>query len=146
MPGALFSLTFIHSKGLTMKREIERKETPNRVYRSLHLAVRVVKLCAHLDQLGGVSRIWMPQVLRAGTSIVSNIEEAQAGQGRADFMANMGIAPREARETHVRLRILSEAAVFPNSRLGSVAGEADEIKRILGSIVLSSRRRVDMAT
>ena len=87
----------------------------------------------------------MPQILRAGTSVVSNIEEAQGGQSRADFIAKMGIALREARETHVRLRLLAEAAVVSTTRLGPITVEADEIKRILGAIVLSSRLRVETA-
>ena len=128
-----------------MKSETGRKETPNIVDRSFRFAVRIVKLCGYLDKAGGVSRILMPQILRAGTSVVSNIEEAQAGQSRADFIAKMGIALREARETHVRLKILSEATVVPATRLASITAEADEIKRILASIVLSSRRRAEMA-
>ena len=128
-----------------MKREIETKEAPDILNRSFRFAVRVVKLCGYLDRTGGVARILMPQILRAGTSMVSNIEEAQAGQSRADFTAKMGIALREARETHVRLRILSEAAVIPNARLTPITNEADEIKRILGAIVFSSRSRTEMA-
>ena len=128
-----------------MKREIEKKEEPDILNRSFQFAVRIVKLCGYLDRTGGVCRILMPQILRAATSVVSNIEEAQAGQSRADFIAKMGIALREARETHVRLRILAEAEMITNSRLGSITAEADEIKRILGSIVLSRRRRTETA-
>ena len=128
-----------------MNREIETNAVPDILDRSFRFAVRVVKLCGYLDRSGGVARILMPQILRAGTSVVSNIEEAQAGQSRADFISKMGIALREARETHVRLRILSEAAVISTGKLSSITGEADEIKRILGAIVLSSRLRVESA-
>jgi four helix bundle protein len=81
----------------------------------------------------------MPQILRAGTSIVSNIEEAQSGQSRADFISKMAIALKEARETHVRLRILAEAAVIPEQKLAPLIREADEIKRVLASIIISAR-------
>lgn len=39
------------------------------------------------------------QLLRSGTSIGANVEEASAGQSRKDFVAKMCIAAKEARET-----------------------------------------------
>jgi four helix bundle protein len=90
----------------------QRRPPPEIPNRSFEFAVRIVKLCESLDERRGVLRILMPQILRAGTSVVSNIEEAQAGQSRVDFISKMAIALKEARETHVRLRILSEAAAL----------------------------------
>jgi len=69
--------------------------------RTFTFAVQVVKLCQFLDERPGVGRVLMPQILRAGTSIVANVEEAQAGQSRADFISKMSIALKEARETHI---------------------------------------------
>ncbi len=40
------------------------------------------------------------QVLRAGTGIGANVEEALAGVSRADFVAKMTVASKEARATH----------------------------------------------
>lgn len=82
----------------------------------------------------------MPQILRAGTSVVSNVEEAQAGQSRADFVSKMAIALKEARETHIRLRILTAAAVISDNDLNPLTTEADELKRILASIIISTKR------
>lgn len=109
------------------------------VERTFRFAVRIVRLCGCLDEQAGVARVLMPQILRAGTSVVSNIEEAQAGQSRADFISKMGIALKEARETHVRLRILSAAAVIPHKRLDLLLNEADEIRRIIGAIIVSAK-------
>jgi four helix bundle protein len=39
------------------------------------------------------------QLLKSGTSIGANVEEAQAGQSKKDFIAKMAIASKEARET-----------------------------------------------
>lgn len=108
--------------------------------RTFTFAVQVVKLCQHLDERPGVGRVLMPQILRAGTSIVSNIEEAQAGQSRADFISKMSIALKEARETHIRLRILESAGVVSAPKLGPLLAEADEIKRILAAIIISAKR------
>ena len=115
------------------------KPPPQILGRSFEFAVRIVKLCEGLDERRGVTRILMPQILRAGTSVVSKIEEAQSGQSRADFVAKMAIALKEAREMHVRLRILSEASVLPDQKLSPLIAEADEIKRILASIIIATK-------
>ena len=47
------------------------------------------------------------QVLRAGTSIGANVEEALAGISRADFVAKMSIASKEARESHLFKAVFS---------------------------------------
>jgi four helix bundle protein len=120
--------------------ETSRRAPPPILDRTFNFAVRIVKLCGQLDAKPGVGRVLYPQVLRSGTSIVSNVEEAQAGQSRADFISKMSIALKEARETHVRLRILSEAAVVPESALSPLINEADEIKRIIGAIIVSTQR------
>jgi four helix bundle protein len=88
----------------------------------------------------GVGRVLMPQILRAGTSIVSNVEEAQAGQSRADFISKMSIALKEARETRIRLRLLAASDVVSTRRLDPIVKESEEIMRILGAIVVSSKR------
>ena len=49
------------------------------------------------------------QVLRAGTGIGANVEEALAGVSRADFIAKMAVASKEARETHYWLRLLRDS-------------------------------------
>ncbi len=118
----------------------EQLAPPRILERSFDFAVRIVKLCDSLDERRGVSRVLMPQILRAGTSIVSNIEEAQAGQSRPDFISKMAIALKEARETHVRLRILSESDVISEETLAPLIMEVDAIKRILASIIISSKK------
>jgi four helix bundle protein len=93
-----------------------------------------------LDERPGVGRVLLAQIFRAETSVLSNIEEAQAGQSRAGFISKMAIAMKEARETHIRLRILNEAQVVPARRLAPLLNEADELKRIIGAIIVSTKR------
>ncbi len=123
-----------------MKNTDASSSPPDILDRTFQFAVRIVKLCQHLDEKPGVGRVLYPQILRAGTSIVSNAEEAQAGQSRADFISKMSIALKEARETHIRLRILCAAEVVANDKLEALINEADEIKRILGAIIVSTKR------
>src|ERR1041385_5375226 len=107
--------------------------------RSFDFAVRIVKLCQFLDEKRGVPRVLGPQILRAGTSVVSNIEEAQGAQSKADFISKMSIALKEARETHVRLRILAASDALPDSRLAPLIDETREIKQIIGAIIVSAK-------
>lgn len=55
--------------------------------RTFNFAVRIVELSGKLDERPGVGRVMMSQILRAGTSVPSNVEEAQAAQSRADFIS-----------------------------------------------------------
>ena len=79
-------------------------------------------------------------MLRSGTSVVANIEEAQAGQSRADFLSKMSIASKEARETLYWLKILEKAELISDDRLQDLKQEADEIVRILTSIVKATKQ------
>lgn len=109
--------------------------------RSFQFAVRIVRLCQFLEKQDRVSRTLASQLLRSGTSVGANIEEAKAGQNKADFTAKMSIARKEARETHYWLKLLAASEIIPNARLGELLQEADELVRILTSIVKSAQTR-----
>jgi len=109
--------------------------------RAFKFAVRIIKLCRHLDKKPGVPRTLSSQLLKAGTSIGANVEEAQAGQSRADFISKNSIALKEARECHYWLRLLIASTIMPEATLAELRDEADEIKRILGSIVVRTKRQ-----
>ena len=98
-----------------------------------------MKLCQFPDDKRGVARVLGPQILRSGTSVVSNVEEAQAAQSKSDFISKMNIALKEARETHVRLRILATANVVTKSKLTPLIDEAHELKLIIGAIIVSAK-------
>jgi four helix bundle protein len=108
--------------------------------RLFDFSVRVVRLCQTLDEQPGPARTLARQLLRSGTSIGANYEEAQAGHSRADFIAKAGISLKEARETHYWLRLLAATKVVRGDLIGELIDEADQIKRILGSIVSRSRK------
>lgn len=110
------------------------------VGRTFDFATRIVQLCGKLDEKPGVGRIMMSQILRAGTSVPANVEEAQAAQSWADFTSKMNIALKEAREAHLRLRLLATTRIFPDKQLTPLISEADEIRRVLGAIIVSAKR------
>ena len=109
--------------------------------RTFRFAVRIVRLCQRLDEMPGVPRTLSHQLLKAGTSVGANVEEAQAGQSRPDFISKNNIALKEARESHYWLRLLIAAEILPENDLADLRDEAEEIKLILGSIVATARRR-----
>jgi len=116
--------------------EEPKRDLPERTF---EFARRIVKLCQLLDQAPGVSRTLANQLLRAGTSIGANTEEAQAGQSRADFISKISIACKEARETHYWLRLLAATEVFPAPRLSELIDESNQLVAILTSVVKNSK-------
>lgn len=116
------------------------KTPPDILDRTFRFAVEVIQLSVRLDERPGAGRVMMSQILRAGTSVPANVEEAQAAQSKADFISKMYIALQEARETHLRLRLLATANLVAANQTRSLIREADELKRILGSIIVSAKR------
>ena len=110
------------------------------VERTFRFSVRIVKLCQVLDERPGVGRTLSRQWLRSGTSIGANVEEAQAGQSRADFLSKYSIALKEARETHHWLRLIAECEILAPSRLAEITQECDELVAILTAIIKSTRK------
>jgi len=80
------------------------------------------------------------QILRSGTSIGANIEEAQAGQSRADFVSKISIASKEAREACYWLRLLRDCNTIEKSEVDVLLPEAESIVNILTSIVKSTNQ------
>jgi len=108
--------------------------------RTFDFGLRIIKLCRFLEGRSWINSTLGKQLLRCGTSIGSNVEEAQAAESRADFISKNNISLKEARETHYRLRLLAAAEVVTQSRLQPILDEALELKRILGAIVVSAKR------
>jgi four helix bundle protein len=79
------------------------------------------------------------QLLRAGTSIGANVEEALAGQTKKDFTAKMCIASKEARETKYWLRLIKESGIV-RAKLEKPLDHVDELIRMLTAIVKTSQR------
>ena len=101
-------------------------------------AVRVVKLCQHLQNVKH-EYVLSKQLLRSGTSIGANISEAQQGQSRADFVSKMSIALKEAAETKYWLRLLEATDYLTQKEFISLFDDCVEIEKMLTRIVKSSK-------
>ncbi|MDX2177674.1 MAG: four helix bundle protein [Candidatus Sumerlaeia bacterium] len=106
--------------------------------RTFEFARRVLRLARVLDE-DRIGRLIVGQVVRSATSIGANVEEAQGSQSKPDFIAKMGIARKEARETLYWLRLVQAEALVPPDRLADLVKEADELVRIISAIVVSAR-------
>jgi len=107
--------------------------------RTFEFAVRIVKLCQALDKEPGVSRTLATQILRSGTSVGANVEEAQGGQSKADFVSKLSISRKEARESHYWLRLLAETEVVPSRQLADLTDEANQLVAILTTIIKNTK-------
>ncbi len=110
------------------------------VERTFSFALQIVKLCRGLERTSGASRSLSLQLLRSGTSIGANVEEAQAGQSKADFVSKMAIALKEARETAYGLRLIRESGIATTDSLALLEQEASELAKILGAIISKAKR------
>jgi len=107
--------------------------------RTFEFAARIVGLCQKLAEVPGVSRTLANQLLRSGTSIGANVEEAHGSQSKPDFTAKMYIACKESRETHYWLRLLIKCNIVPEQQLTDLLDESNQLVAILTTITKKSR-------
>jgi len=79
------------------------------------------------------------QLLRSGTSVGANIEEAIGGQSRKDFYAKLTISYKEARESHYWIRLLTDTNYLEQEKSKELLNDCEELLRIIGSIQKSIR-------
>jgi four helix bundle protein len=80
------------------------------------------------------------QMLRSGTSIGANIEEADASISKAEFSAKISLAYKEARETCYWLRLLFQSTYLEKKSFDSLFNACDELCKILRAILRSCGR------
>ena len=101
--------------------------------KSYAFSIRVIKLYQFLVN-DRKEYVLSKQVLRCGTSIGANIEEAIGGQSKKDFYAKISIAYKEARETHYWIRLLADTDYLDDCMRLSLLNDVEELLKIIGSI------------
>lgn len=81
------------------------------------------------------------QLIRSGTSIAANIEEADAAFSDKDFHYKFSIAYKEARETHFWIRLLKDTYYIKEEAANKLLNELTEILKLLGSILKTMRNK-----
>ncbi len=108
--------------------------------RSYALALRIVKACQYLiaEQK---EYVLSKQLLRSGTSIGANIEEAYQGESKSDFIHKLAIANKEAFETSYWLRLLRDSGIFTSKQAESLLNECEELQRMLVAAIKTSKSK-----
>ena len=103
-------------------------------------AIRMVKCYKHLitEQK---EFVLSKQLLKSGTSIGANVEEAIGGQSDRDFFAKMTIAYKEARETNYWLRLLRDTEFLEEKIVASLLSDSEEILKLIGSILKTMKTK-----
>jgi four helix bundle protein len=111
------------------------------VQKSFDFAVRCVNLYKHLCyRANNKEFVISKQLLRSGTSIGANIEEAVGGQSTADFLSKLSIAYKEARESRYWIKLLHETNYISDKEYDSVMTDLDDIINIIAKIKLTTEK------
>lgn len=106
--------------------------------KSYDFALRIVNAFQYLSTQ---KREWVlsKQLLRCGTSIGANVAEANGAISTADFSSKISIAYKESLETKYWLSLLKDSSYINESTYQSMFEDADELSRILFSILKKTR-------
>src|SRR5215210_1983792 len=108
--------------------------------KSYKFALRMVKLFQYLSN-DKKEFVLSKQVLRSGTSVGANIEEAYQAESKADFIHKLAIANKEAFETHYWLRLLRDSELLTKKQSEALLVECHEIQRMLVAAIKTSKSR-----
>lgn len=106
--------------------------------KSIDFAARIIKLCKYLEDTKK-EHIISKQIIRSGTSIGANINEAQYGNSKADFVSKLHIALKETAETEYWLRLLFKSDYIDNKMFDSLLDDCLELKKILISSINTAK-------
>ena len=99
--------------------------------KSFAFALRIVKLNRFLTQKN--EYVLSRQVLRCGTSIGANVEEANGSRTKKEFAQKLGSAYKDANETKYWLTLLKDSGMISVKEGDSMIGDCDELLKMLGS-------------
>jgi four helix bundle protein len=106
--------------------------------KTYEFALRIIKLYRYLSEKKK-EFVLSKQVLKSGTSIGANVEEAIGGQSKRDFLSKLAVAYKEARETHYWLRLLRDSKFITEKQASSILIDLEEILKILTSIQITTK-------
>lgn len=110
--------------------------------KSYQFALRIVKLCRFLNDEKHEFVI-SKQILFSGTSIGSQVEEAQQGENRADFLHQISIANKHAFKTNYWLRLLHDSEYLNEKQFASLLADCEELQKILTATLKTTRKTVE---
>ena len=106
--------------------------------KSYDFALRIIKVYKYLIQ-EKKEFVLSKQLLRSGTSVGANIEEAIGGQSKTDFFAKITISYKETRESKYWIRLLRDSDYLTIEQSDDLLKDVEELLKIIGSIQKSIR-------
>jgi len=110
--------------------------------KSFAFALRIVKLYKHLLN-EHKEYVLSKQLLRSGTSVGANIEEAKHAQSKIDFIHKLSIAQKEASETNYWIRLLQKSDYLNEKLAGSLVADCEEIQRMLTASIKTTKTNLE---
>jgi len=107
--------------------------------RAFEFSVRILTLCQQLWKRGPIARHIATQLMKCGTSIGSNPEEAQEAQTKPDYIAKMAISRKESRETLHWLRIAIRVEAVTADEIKWELTEAGELRAMIISAIKTAQ-------
>jgi four helix bundle protein len=132
------SIFFQSSFGATVEQSIDVADSII-CERAFEFSVRILDLGARLWNQGPVARRVASELIRCGTSIGANAEEAQEGQTKPDYIAKMSISRKEFRETLYWLRLGVRAKVLNEGQVVWELREAAELRRMIVAAIITAQ-------
>ena len=112
--------------------------------KSFDFAVRVVNLYRFLcDEKK--EYVLSKQLLRSGTSIGANIEEALQAQSKRDYLSKMNIALKEANESLYWIRLFHATYLLDDKQKDSLFTDCNEMISLLVAIVKTTKSNLEAA-
>ena len=112
--------------------------------RLLDYGVRIIKVTEALPRTLVGRRIG-DQLLRSGTGVGANYEEARAAESTADFVHKPQVALKELREASYWLMLLSKATILPAGKLEELIDESHQLRAILSKSVATTKGKAKAA-
>lgn len=107
--------------------------------KSFDFALRIVKLYKYLKE-NKKEYILSKQLLRSGTSIGANIEEALGGQSKKDFVSKFSVSYKESRETLYWIKLLNKSGYLNQNQSLSLINDCEELIKIITKILKTSKK------
>ncbi len=111
--------------------------------KSFNFFLRIIKLYRFLCRERR-EYVLSKQILKSGTSIGANVEEADGAQSKKDFLSKMSIAYKEARETDYWLRLLKESQYIHKFEFDSIYNDLQVILRIKSKIQITTKKKLNL--
>jgi len=110
--------------------------------RTFRFGIRIVKLVNRLLRDVGSVEV-ARQLVRSGTSVGANVQEADGAESHSDFIHKIKIARKEAQESRFWLHLLKEIFPQTDSEIIALCDEADQLVRILYTISHPQPKRTE---